>query len=177
MEFINIYNDFGQNIGKTDKDEAHRKALIHKSICVWIINSKHEILLKMRNSNVMFPDMLDISFSGHIRVGETSLEAVKREAREELGISIDVSKLQYLFSCREYGEIDGYYENEIEDVFIYRADIPINEFSFWDNEVKEVRYVPFDEFKIMVESGSPRLLPYETHYKFLLIALNSSLVQ
>ena len=62
-------------------------------------------------------------------------------------------------------------------MFLYRADIPIDEYSFCDNEVKEVRYIPLDEFKRMVESGSPVLLPYETHYHFLLIALNSRLMQ
>ncbi len=178
MEFVDIYDDLGQKSGKSEeKDEVHRKALIHRGVCVWIMNPRREILLQTRSSHVMFPNMLDISFSGHIQAGETSLEAVKREGREELGVNIDVSKLQYLFSCRECGGIDGYFENEIDDVFLYRADIPIDEYSFCDNEVKEVRYIPLDEFKRMVESGSPVLLPYETHYRFLLIALNSRLMQ
>lgn len=62
-------------------------------------------------------------------------------------------------------------------MFPNMLDIPINEYSFCDNEVKEVRYIPLDEFKKMVESGSPLLLPYETHYHFLLITLNSRLIQ
>lgn len=178
MEFIDIYDDLGQKSGKSEeKDEAHRKALIHRGVCVWIMNSKREVLLQTRSSHVMFPDMLDISFSGHIQTGETPLEAVKREGREELGVNIDASKLQYLFSCREFGGGDGYFENEIDDVFLYRADIPIDEYSFYDNEVKEVRYISLDEFKMMVESGSSMLLPYEAHYRFLLIALDSRLLQ
>lgn len=178
MEFIDIYDDLGQRSGKCeDKDEAHRNALLHKGICVWIMNSKGEILLQTRSSHVMFPDKLDISFSGHVQAGESPLEAVRREGREELGINIDVSKLQYLFSCREYGGGDGYFENEIDDVFLYRADIPIDEYLFCDNEVKEVRYISLDEFKMMVESNSPMLLPYETHYRFLFIALSSRLMQ
>lgn len=178
MEFIDIYDDLGQKSGKSEeKDEAHRKALIHRGVCVCIMNSKREMLLQTRSSHVMFPDMLDISFSGHIQTGETPLEAVKREGREELGVNIDASKLQYLFSCREFGGGDGYFENEIDDVFLYRADIPIDEYSFYDNEVKEVRYISLDEFKMMVESGSSMLLPYEAHYRFLLIALDSRLMQ
>ena len=178
MEFIDIYDDLGQKSGKSEeKDEAHRKALVHRGVCVWIMNSKREILLQTRSSHVMFPDMLDISFSGHIQTGETPLEAVKREGREELGVNIDASKLQHLFSCREFGGGDGYFENEIDDVFLYRADIPIDEYSFYDNEVKEVRYISLDEFKMMVESGSSMLLPYEAHYRFLLIALDSRLLQ
>ena len=178
MEYIDIYDDLGQKSGEREaKDEAHRKALIHRGVCVWIMNSKREILLQTRSSHVMFPDMLDISFSGHIRTGETALEAAMREGREELGIDIDTSKLQYLFSCREYGGMDDYFENEIDDVFLYRADIPIDEYSFYDNEVKEVRYIPLDELKIMVESSSSTLVPYETHYHFLLTTLNSRLIQ
>ena len=110
--------------------------------------------------------MLDISFSGHIQAGETPLEAAIREGQEELGINLDIDKLQYLYSCREYGGIDGYFENEIDDVFLYRADIPIKEYTFCDNEVKEVSYVSLDKFKIKVEANSTLLLPYETHYHF-----------
>lgn len=178
MEFIDIYDNLGQKCGMTlEKDEAHKKALIHKGVCVWIINSNDEILLQTRSSHVMFPNMLDISFSGHIQAGETSLDAAIREGREELGINLEIDKLQYLFSCREYGGIDGYFENEIDDVFLYRADIPIEEYTFCDNEVKEVSYVPLDEFKMMVKANSTTLLPYETHYHFFLTALSSRLLQ
>ena len=178
MEFIDIYDNLGQKSGMTlGKDEAHKKSLIHKGVCVWIINSNDEILLQTRSNHVMFPNMLDISFSGHIQAGETSIEAAIREGREELGINLEIDKLQYLFSCREYGGIDEYFENEIDDVFLYRADIPIEEYTFCDNEVKEVSYVSLDEFKMMVDANSTMLLPYETHYHFLLTALSSRLIQ
>jgi isopentenyldiphosphate isomerase len=177
MEFIDVYDNLGQKCGMTlGKDEAHKKALIHKGACVWIINSNNEILLQTRSSHVMFPNMLDISFSGHIKAGETSLEAAIREGQEELGINLEIDKLQYLFSCREYGGIDGYFENEIDDVFLYRADIPIEEYTFCDNEVKEVSYVSLDKFKIMVETHSAMLMPYKTHYHFFLTALSSRLI-
>ena len=65
MELIDIYDDLGQKSGKSeDKDEAHKKALLHRGVCVWIMNSKREILLQTRSSHVMFPDMLDISLQG-----------------------------------------------------------------------------------------------------------------
>ena len=62
-------------------------------------------------------------------------------------------------------------------MFFNRSEFPIDEYLFYDNEVKEVRYVPLDEFKMMVESSSPMLLPYDTHYHFLLITLYSRLMQ
>jgi isopentenyldiphosphate isomerase len=172
MELIDIYDELGQKCGTEEKYEAHRKALIHKGVCVWIVNSNDEILLQTRNSQVKFPNMMDISFSGHIRTGETVLEAAVREGKEELGINLEINKLQYLFTCREFLEVDGYFENEIDDVFLYRADIPLEEYSFCDNEVKEVSYVPLQQFKIMVETQSAMLMPYKTHYQFLLTALD-----
>ena len=61
MEMIDIYDELGQKRGKTEeKYEAHKKALIHKGVCVWIINSNDEILLQTRNNQVMFPNMMDI---------------------------------------------------------------------------------------------------------------------
>lgn len=178
MEFVDIYNDFGEKTGKTlGKDEVHSKALIHKGVCVWIMNSNNEILLQTRSSHVMFPNMLDISFSGHIQAGETSVEAAIREGKEELGINLELENLQYLFSCREYAGMEGYFENEIDDVFLYRADIPIEDFNFSDNEVKDVSYVSIDELKRLVTTNSTKLLAYEMHYHMLLTALNSRLVQ
>lgn len=177
MEIIDIYDDLGQNSGVSlCKDEAHKKALIHKGVCVWIMNSSHEVLLQTRSPHVMLPNLLDISFSGHIKAGETSIEAAVREGKEELGIDLKVNQLKYLFSCREYGGMDGYYENEIDDVFLYKADIPVEYYIFCDNEVKEVSYVSLDVFKQMVESHSKLLVPYETHYQYFLTAINSRIM-
>lgn len=177
MEYVDLYDNLGQRCDLTvGKDEVHRKALVHRGVCVWIMNSKDEILLQTRSSHVMFPNMLDISFSGHIQAGESSLEAAIREGREELGIELDQDKLQYLFTCREYGGFDGYFENEIDDVFLYRADIPVEAYTFCDDEVQAVSYISVDALKKMVDAQSERLVPYETHYQFLLTVLNSRLV-
>ena len=176
MELIDIYDHFGQKTGEiVAKYEAHRKGLIHKSVCIWIINSHNEILLQKRAAHVMFSNMLDISFSGHIKSGETPLDAVLREGKEELGIEIDQTNLHYLFSCREYGWFEEYYENEIDDVFIYRADIPIGEYRFCDAEVQSVIYVPIEQLRIMAETKKADLMPYKSHYQFLLTVLDNGL--
>lgn len=79
MELMDVYDELGQKTGLVvEKLEAHSKGFLHKSVCVWIINSHNEILLQKRASHVAFPNMLDISCSGHIQSGETPLEAVLR---------------------------------------------------------------------------------------------------
>ena len=73
MEMIDIYDDLRQKTGETAENcEVHRKGLIHKGICVWILNSNNEVLLQRRASDTTLPDMLDISFSGHVKRGETA---------------------------------------------------------------------------------------------------------
>ena len=175
IEMLDIYDELGQKTGVvTTRDEVHRKGLIHRAVCVWIINSHNEILFQKRGSHVMFPDLLDISYSGHIKSGETPLEAVLREGKEELGIDIIQDNLQYLFSCREYGKAGEYIENEIEDVYLYRADIPIEQYDFCDNEVQSVMYIPLNEVKNMIQNKVEDFVPYELHYHYLLEALESS---
>lgn len=176
MEMIDIYDNLGRKTGIiAEKYEAHRKGFIHKAVCVWIINSCNEILLQKRGAQVMFPNMLDISYSGHVQSGESSLEAVLREGKEELGIEIDQTKLNYLFSCRVHGGVDEYFENEIDDVFLYKADIPIEKYNFCDNEVQSVMYMSLEEFKMKVKKKDASLVPYELHYHYLLEFLESSL--
>lgn len=177
MEFIDVYDNLGQKQGLVvEKNEAHEKGMIHRGICVWIINDQDEILLQKRSRQVMFPELWDISFSGHIQAGETSVEAAIREGYEEIGIHIEPQRLQYLFTCREYGEIEGYFEDEIDDVFLYRANFALEDYTFCDHEVDEVAYIPLDTFKKMVATKDERLLAYENHYLFLLAALKSQLV-
>ena len=90
MEMIDIYDDLRQKTGETAENcEVHRKGLIHKGICVWILNSNNEVLLQRRASDTTLPDMLDISFSGHVKSGETAMDAVFREGKEELGFPVE----------------------------------------------------------------------------------------
>ena len=176
LEMLDIYDELGQKTEEAaTRDEVHRKGLVHKAVCVWIINSHNEILFQKRSSQVMFSDLLDISFSGHVKSGETSFEAVLREGKEELGIEINQDNIYYLFSCREYGKLDEYIENEIEDVYLYRADIPTEQYQFCDHEVQSVMYIPLDEFKSMLQNKNEVFVPYELHYCFLVDALESNL--
>lgn len=178
MEMIDIYDEIGLKTGKTaEKHEVHLRGLIHRAICVWIVNSSDEVLMQTRNDHVISPGKMDISFSGHMQAGETSLEAVIREGYEELGIFIDISLLRYLFSCRIYTKTGEYIENEIDDVYLYKADIPLETYRFYDNEVKTVSYIPLEELKTMVEMQAEVLVPSEVHYRFFLATMGSRLVK
>lgn len=173
-ELIEIYNEYGEKTGQqVERGIAHQKGLLHKAVCVWIMNFKHELLVQRRSSTVAFPNMLDISFSGHIMAGESAIEAIKREGQEELGLIINPKKLRYLFTCREFGSLHEYIENEIDEVFLYQDDIQISDCKFLDNEVSSIEYISVDKFKDLIENRASELVPYELHYHYLMASLKS----
>lgn len=173
-EMIEIYNECGEKTGQqVERRIVHQEGLLHKAVCVWIMNFKHELLVQRRSHNVTFPNMLDISFSGHIKAGESVIEAIRREGQEELGLIINPKNLRYLFTCRELCSLHGYTENEIDEVFLYQDDIQISDCSFLDGEVSSIEYIHVDEFGDMIENRASELMPYESHYHCLMASLKS----
>ena len=172
-EWIDVYHESGKKTGRMKKSEAHQCGALHRSVCVWIVNNRGEILLQQRSSRVAFPNMLDVSFAGHIRSGESPLEAIMREGQEELGLTVDPSGLRYLFSCREQSQSNAYHENEIEEVFLYRTNLSPDAFRFPDGEVQRVLYLPVFQFADMVARHDASLIPYQNMYTQLLSALQA----
>ena len=173
-EMIEIYNECGEKTGQqVERRIVHQEGLLHKAVCVWIMNFKHELLVQRRSSNVAFPNMLDISFSGHITAGESVIEAIRREGHEELGLIINPQNLRYLFTCREFCALHEYIENEIDEVFLYQDDIQISDCKFLDNEVSSIEYISVDKFMDMIENRASELMPYESHYQCLMASLKS----
>ncbi len=102
-EMIDQLNEeTGEVIGIVDKDIAHRDGLWHKSVHVWIVNDKNQILLQQRCAEKKFyPNVWDSSFAGHVGAGEDSITSAIREGEEELGIQVDINKMNYLFTYKE----------------------------------------------------------------------------
>lgn len=176
MEYVDVYNKFGEKTGEVvPKLRAHELGLYHKAVNVWIVNKKGELLVQRRNyDKKVFPNMLDISFAGHVSSGETSIEALCREGKEEIGIDINLDYLTYLFSYRkEFVIIPGkYFENEIDDVYLYEKDINIENFRFEDNEVSEVKYIDFRKLEKMWKEKDPELIDHEVHLAGLFYVLH-----
>lgn len=175
MELLDIYDDTGRKNGeKLSKTEIHSKGLLHRAVCVWIMNSGNEILLQTRGDHGMFPGRLDMSFAGHVHSGEYSVEAAIREGYEELGITITKDNLKYLYTCRSLSRDSGCVDNEIDDVYLYKEDIPLDSIRFLDGEVKSVSYMPLREFEGLLVSHPEMFVPSDLHYKFFFGCLENN---
>lgn len=165
-EMIDEYNAIGEKIGIVDKEVAHKKGLWHKAIHVWILNDKNEILLQYRCAEKkLYPNTFDCSFAGHIGAGESSVQAIIREGKEELGIDIDLEKLEYILTNREKIKYEQIQSNEFVDIYILRQNISLDNITFQKEEVSDAKYVSLEEFFNLVKEE--KVLPHEIEYMVL----------
>ena len=171
-EYIDILNTDGEKTGESQSyEEIHKKGYIHRTVHVWLINSKKQLLLQKRStSKRAHPGMWDVSVGGHISAGQTSLEAAKRETKEELGIDLPYEAFDKLFTIRQpkiQHKID-FIDEEFNDVYLVNSDNEITNFSLQKSEVDEVRWIGLDEFKKWVMGNGEPLVPHPEEYRLLI---------
>lgn len=172
-EMIDEYNYRGEKIGIVDKQIAHENGLWHKSVHVWVINDKNEILLQYRCADKkLYPNTWDVSFAGHIGAGENSIEAILREGKEELGIDVDLKRLNYIFTNRENIKYEQINSNEFVDIYILKQNINLEEISFQKEEVSDAKYVSIEEFFKLVEKE--KVMPHKIEYMVLKEYINNN---
>ena len=79
-----------------------------KSAVHMIIWKDNKILVQKRKGSKLWPGYYALP-AGHIDEGENQYDALKREAKEELGIEIDINNIinSYAVLRRNFFEIDG----------------------------------------------------------------------
>jgi len=146
-ELIDLLNKQGKIIGTVDKAVAHKEGLWHRSVHLWIVNEQNEVLLQKRaKTKKFFPNVYDVSVAGHIGAGEHSLETAIREASEELGLTINKNKLQFLFTIKEefvYGDVIS---KEFVDVYLLKENIALKNLTYQIEEVETAQYIKVDKF-------------------------------
>jgi len=109
MEFVDIVNENDEVIGKTSKQEAHEKGLLHRTVIAEIINSKGQFVLVKQSSHKQDSAQFVSPVGGHVEAGETEEEAIKRETNEEFGLTNIACKL--IGKVIYYREVIGRKEN------------------------------------------------------------------
>ncbi len=87
MENVAVVDLLDRIIGKTTKKHAHEKGLLHRTVIAEVVTSKGLILLVKQASHKQDAGQFVLPVGGHVTAGETPLEGLKREAKEELGIT------------------------------------------------------------------------------------------
>lgn len=171
-EIVDIYDSYGHKTGATTtKLNAHREGLWHISAHVWIYRCDGSILLQKRAAcKETFPSMWDISVAGHVDAGESPLEGAIREIREEIGINVQDSDLEYVYTVHmEYPyPARGWINREHCYVYLLRAEFDIDDITLQEEEVEEVQFFPLETFKHMTHADRGMMVPHENYYNHII---------
>ena len=156
---LSFYNDELNELGITTRSEIHSKGFLHQVVHCWIIdeaeNEKWIYFQQRSYKKKDFPGLYDISAAGHVDTGEEAEVAVTRETQEEIGIVIDLKKLEFIGSIREEMQIDNFFNNEICSVYLYSVENPKFELGY---EVEKMVKVSFSEFKKWILDGKENIV-------------------
>jgi len=102
--------------------------------------------------------MLDVAVGGHFRAGET-LEQAVREADEEIGLTIGLADLTRL--GRRFAGGDGRTDNEVQEVFATRSDLPLDAYRLHPDEVDAIVSVTLPEALALFEGRAVEVVGLE----------------
>ena len=88
MEYLDIYDENQNYLGKEDRNVVHRDALWHKTVHCWLYDNDGNVYFQIRKKE----GKLYTTASGHILAGETVKQGFGREIEEEIGIKVNIDE-------------------------------------------------------------------------------------
>lgn len=177
---IDILDSTAKPLGKNkSRFEIHRDGDYHLAVEIWLQNKQNQLLIQKRSSTKdSHPNLWEISCSGHVDHGETSLQAAVRELQEELGIAVQPADLDFRQRFFEPAILNQgtYINNEFKDLYLLASDLSIEDFKFPPEEVSALRWIDAQELEKLISANHPEFVPHPVGYPILfqIIHENSS---
>lgn len=151
-ELVPLVDEEGTTIGCARRSEVHGDpALLHPVVHCLVENERGELLLQLRSQRKdVQPGRWDTSVGGHVEVDEAIEAAVIREIGEELGVSVEPARVQFLYRYVMRSEI----ETELVHSFRLRHAGP---FRLEPGEMDDLRF--WSRAEIVIALGTARFTP------------------
>jgi len=171
MEYFDLYDKNGKQLNQIKlRSEVHKDGDWHHAVDIWILNSHGELLLQKRSKQKeSFPNLWEVSCSGHISTGEDSKTSALREIKEELGLDVTERELKFLFKSKDTCVTNKgtFVNNEFKDVYLVKKNLEIQDFKLDPLEVSEVKFMKIEDLKNKIENHDKNFVPHEEVYKKL----------
>ena len=139
-EIFPIVDEEGRVIGSATRGECHSGShLLHPVVHLHVFNSQGNIYLQRRPEwKDIQPGKWDTAVGGHIDYGETPDDALRREVREELGITDFTPQFicKYVFESKREREL-VYVHRTVDDGAIRPSAEELDGGRFWT--MQEIR--------------------------------------
>ncbi|MGE2691080.1 isopentenyl-diphosphate Delta-isomerase [Mycolicibacterium pulveris] len=145
-DLVVLVDEAGREVGTAAKSVIHHSATpLHLGFSCYVFDADGRVLLTRRAlGKRTWPGVWSNSFCGHPGPSEPIADAVRRRARQELGLSL--AALRCVLPNFRYRAVaaDGTVENEICPVFCARTDEPV---QVDPDEVMEWRWVSWSDLR------------------------------
>lgn len=158
-EDTDIYDEQGKQTGQVlPLSQVHDQELWHGIAIAWVYNSQGEVLLQHRSmQRDAFPNVWDVSASGHIRSGDSAIATVVHELREGLGVQVAPSELTQLGVVADtFPLVNGKQHNEHAIVFLTHRDINLERMEFQTAEVDGARWMSLRDLAADMDNAETR---------------------
>lgn len=159
VEYVVLLDDDGRPCGRARKDRVHTADTpLHLAFSCWVVGEPGTTLLTRRAAGKpTWPGIWTNTFCGHPAPGEELEDAVRRRARDELGVRlIDIAPALPDFRYTAT-MADGTMENEVCPVFVARTpDRPDPN----PDEIDDWRWVTVTELEELGRTAPDTLSPW-----------------
>ena len=144
MEFNDVYDENRNLTGRVHRRGtpwgAGEYGLV---VCVWVYDGRGHILLTRRAKGKSFAGTWENS-GGAAKAGETSLQAITRELREETGIQANPEEFQLLESGKD--------NFAFYDHYCLHRTTPLSDIVLLPGETDDAKWVTFPEVHEMIRN-------------------------
>ncbi len=148
-EIIAVVDEKDNIVKGATRKEVHKKGLLHREACVYLINSSKEVLLQKRSDRHIW----DSSAAGHFPKNQNYKEAIKRETEEELGLKVEKNEFQEVGYEKLKVDLEDNIKNyKFSKIFILRKDVPIEKFNIDKGEIEKIKYFDLEEVETLLKN-------------------------
>lgn len=158
-ELFDVCDASGVPTGRTKRRaDVHRDGDWHRAFHCWVLTTSSDVptlILQRRGAHKdTAPLMLDVTVGGHYGAGESIVDVV-REVDEEIGRAVSLDDLTFLGRRIAVSDAQpGVIEREIQEVYLWQTDLPLEAFRPQPIEVASLDSVAVTDLLALLSGAS-----------------------